>query len=133
MNDFIDQLNTKQTELDELKALLVLYPSLKYHQGRWQSYLCASEINTLAKDVQFIHSCGCCADSALYAMPHIKHNHRIIYSDPPQFYIGNKIEWGVGYNSNDHWPEDMRKHNIDHVIIDAVEKYLSDTSKLDHE
>lgn len=124
MNNLNDYIEIEQNKLDIIKKISKLYPTVQFVQTRWNKYLCADEINQIATNVDFTHSCGCCEDSVLYAMPYIIFDNTKIYSNPPQILIGEKCSSG-GEIASDNWQIKLREHQINNNIVLQIQKFFA--------
>jgi hypothetical protein len=118
---YTEQINKSESIL----KLLELYPDLKEVSDRWSNkYLSCKEINKDCDKVNFCHSCGCCPDAVLYAMPYKEVSGLKIYSDPFQIGIGEKNGYGIGEVQWDSWKDKIIKEGFSKEIIDRIQKYF---------
>jgi len=133
MTTIPQQIEQHKQKAEELRALLEVYPDLNEHSDRWsRKYLCSKQVNAKATGVFFRHSCGCCSDSPLYAMPYLETEHGSrVYSAPTEFCIGEKNGYGTGERPDDGWEKIMREAGISQTAIDLTSKYLADNPPVD--
>ena len=125
--DLKDKLAKHITEAQEQLTLYKEFPDLHEWSGRWSTYLCSKTVNAIAEDVAFAHSCGCCEDSVLYAMPYVKRGKQIIYSDPAQIGVGERAGYGCyGERAWDGWEKRIAKYALADNIIAKIRSYFED-------
>ena len=83
----------------------------------------------MATDYEHRHSCGCCADAALYIRPYIERKvlgkSVRIYSQPETFCVGERAYNG-GYHVDSDWREKLRNADIPEKLIERVGYFLKD-------
>ena len=128
-----NSLMEKTKESQSILDLFIEFPDLQEYHGRWNSFLCSSKVNLLANQVDFRHSCGCCPDAVLYAMPYIEINNIKIYSIPTQIVIGE--QGYCGEKPYDNWEIDIRQQGFPEMIIEKIKTYFQDnqTSEEDND
>ncbi len=127
IDDLKNKLTQQVQEANSQLSLFEQFPDLHEYMGRWRSYLCAKSVNSITENVGFVHSCGCCDDAVLYAMPYIERDGHRIYSDPPQIGVGEKAGyWCSGEKPWDDWQEEVKKHGLPNHIMDKIEQYFKD-------
>ncbi len=126
--DLKETLNAEKAEIDAKLKLFDKYPNLREQSLRWRKVLCSKDVNSIADQTHFYHSCGCCSDSPLYVGPYVQDGEFKIYTDPPQFMIGEKDPYGDFYEIEyDDWQEDLKKINVQNVIIEQVTNYFKES------
>lgn len=138
MTDLLtEKIKKTQSDLDEVFGMKELklskYPDLQIFKDRWGNELLYSKkVNPIATEWTTGHSCGCCADAALYLYVFVhevnpKTGTKIkVYSDPPQMCIGQK-DYTYGDFGDSGWEEKVRKLGICEEVIKAVgESFESD-------
>lgn len=84
-----EKISELEAEAKKLKKLKKKFPDLKEDRDRWGTIrLYSKSVNSKVTDITTRHSCGCCDDSPLYAMPYLKYEGVEIHSDPVQICIG---------------------------------------------
>lgn len=111
----------KLAEADRLQKLTELYPDLQKRVGRWDKVAYYSKaVNALVTNYDQRYNCGCCNDSPLEIWPYLETPHGRVYSDPPEFRVGEKY-WMGGDKPYAGWKEEMQKAGIPESIIDRVQ------------
>jgi len=122
-----DKLNQQIQEAQERLSLSEQFTDLREYRGRWQTYLIAKSVNPIAEGVDFVHSCGCCDDASLYAMPYVDRKNQRIYSDPCQIVIGEKAGYdALGEKPRDTWEETVREHELPDHIIEKIRTFFKE-------
>jgi hypothetical protein len=117
------EIQAKIQELNRLKELVSAYPDLKRYKGRWEKVAYYSpSVNSLVKNYDKRHNCGCCADSPLEIWPFIETPQGKVYSDPPCFTIGERSDYGDV--PCDDWEKALKKANIPEEIIEHLQQYF---------
>lgn len=107
-------------QANSLERLLALYPGLREYTGRHQRVVYFSNtVNQKADQLELGHACGCCSDSPLVAWPYLESPFGRVYSDPPQFFVGEK-HWISGDYPNSGWKKEMRAAQISEQNISQV-------------
>jgi hypothetical protein len=127
-----DELQSQIYNAQRKLALLEQFPDLHKYSGRWDKYLCSELVNPIATGVDFVHSCGCCSDAVLYAMPYVEVAKERIYSDPAQIAIGEKSPNG-GERSWHNWAEKIKDHGLPGAIIEQIKKMFEENQERDEE
>lgn len=119
-------INKFLTKAEKIKKIRENFPDLEIKTNRWgNDWLASAQVNNLADNVDLIHSCGCCEDAVLYAMPYIIVDETKIYSDPSQISIGERCYCGERPDSD--WQEELKKHGIiNQNIFEHIEKFFKD-------
>lgn len=121
------KLEAQRRLIDNIEKVKELYPDLKESKDRWGTvYHSTPSINSKVNEVEFRHSCGCCADASLLAYFYEVIHGIKVFADPFSIYIGNQNEWGWGDIANADWRENLRKHRIPEHLYDRVEKYFAE-------
>lgn len=121
-----------RAEAYRLGDLARLFPDLKKKVGRWEKVVfCSPAANARATGFDMRHNCGCCADSPLEIWPYAETSYGRVYSEPPEFRVGER-EPGFGADKPyDDWDKKMREAGIPEAIISAVtEHFKSEAKKL---
>lgn len=112
------------TEAERLSRLMVRYPDLKKHVGRWKKVAFYSKsVNPVVDKVDIRHNCGCCSDSPLEAWPYVDTEDGRVYSDPPMFFVGNRT-YDYGDEEEPGWDEKMRGHGIPEPVLDKIQPHF---------
>jgi hypothetical protein len=111
-------------EAHRLEALRTKYPDLKRYVGRWKKVAyCSPAVNALANECDIRHNCGCCPDSPLEVWPFLQTPQGRIYTDPPEFRVGEK-HWIAGDTPYPDWKERLRGAGISEALIDKVRAHF---------
>jgi hypothetical protein len=115
----------KALEAERITRLLTSYPDLQKYVGRWEkiAYYSAS-VNSKVDKVDLRHNCGCCSDSLLEAWPYLETPDGNVYSDPPEFRVGEQHYLG-GDKPYSGWKDELRKAGISEVIIGVIKEHFS--------
>jgi hypothetical protein len=109
------------SEADQLERLMKDFPDLKKKVGRWNKVVFYSRsANTRATGYDSRHNCGCCADSPLEIWPYAETEHGRVYTDPPEFRVGERDPMFSGDRPYDGWDKKMRDAEIPEAIVSAV-------------
>jgi len=114
------ELNDKQEELKNLRALYTKYPDLKRNVNRWKRVrFYSASVNNKVDKYDCSHNCGCCSDSPLEVWPYLETEFGNVYSDPFCFQVGEKhgISGDVAYPG---WKKNLREAKIPENIIESV-------------
>jgi hypothetical protein len=115
----------KIAEADKLAALLEMYPNLRQRTGRWKKVVYSSgDVNKVVDRFDIRHNCGCCNDSPLEVWPYLETPHGNVYSDPPEFRVGQKEPFYGGDVPRKGWEQEMRSAEIPDAIIGAVSMHF---------
>lgn len=120
----MDELKTKVLKEQEYnKKLLTLNEkyALSEYSGRWSKFLTSAKAAELATDVEFRTSCGCCADSVVYARAFFDEDGIRIYAKPVDLAIGTNNEWGYGIH-----PWEYDASHLPQSVQDKIAQYLRD-------
>jgi hypothetical protein len=108
-------------EADQLEYLMTDFPDLKKKVGRWNKVVFYSRsVNARVTDYDSRHNCGCCQDSPLEIWPYVMTEHGRVYSDPPEFRVGERDPMLSGDRPYEGWDKKMREAEIPETIIAAV-------------
>lgn len=116
----LKEIETAQKKL----KLLEKYPTLHEYHGRWAVYLCGKEINPLATQVLFKNSCGCCSDCSIQAWISLKEDNNELYSDPPYFTIGERIDFDECKFYEYNIQKLMEKENFSAEVIQKILNFI---------
>jgi hypothetical protein len=109
--------------------MLKAYPNLRKRVGRWEKVAYYSkDVNTVVDRFDLRHNCGCCNDSPLEIWPYLETPIGRVYSDPPEFRVGEKSYFG-GDKPYDAWDATMKAAGIPDVIIGAVSVHFERCAK----
>jgi len=134
MNTLQEKITEQKENLKKIEEINKKFPNLREYKDRWSNlYLCTKDVNTLVNEVYFKHNCGCCEDSPLEAWTYINIENKKIYSDPPNFTIGEKIpyyfsnsEFEGGEKAYDNWENKLIENNIPQNIIDQIQDFFNE-------
>lgn len=122
-----EKIKQEEKEIENKKKLLERFPDLEEHRDRWGNIrFISSEINTIADKVFINHNCGCCPDSPLQAWPYKEFFGIKVFSNPTQFFVGQKNQFGIGDIPDQDWEEELRKENISEEAIKEIQKYFNE-------
>lgn len=122
--EYKEELEKQKKEIENKLSLFERFPDLHEYRGRWNNYLCSKKVNEIANEVEFRHSCGCCPDAVLYAMPYIKIEGNKIYSDPAQIGIGEKQH--LGEKAWHSWKDKIKEQGCSEEVIKKIEKMFEE-------
>ena len=112
-------------ELEEIKALLEVYPDLQIYITRSARKLYySSTVNTKVTDYEKSYSCGCCPDSEVRVSPYLETSLGRVYSDPPVTPIGEL--YGYSDRPFTDWEERLRLNSIPESIIDRLTAFFAE-------
>lgn len=110
---------------DQLEQLLVKYPNLRKHTGRWNKVAYYSkDVNALVDRFDMRHNCGCCNDSPLEIWPYLETPLGKVYSEPSMFRVGEKEPFYHGDIPYKGWDKTMRDAGIPEPLIGAVKVHF---------
>lgn len=124
------KINNLEKEIDKLKNILKYFPNAMIDIDRWgnEKYY-SKEINEIADCVDFSHSCGCCSDAPLLAIPyyvlHLPNMDITLHTNPISFTIANSVEYS-GYDPNNCWEKQFKDVGISDEIINKIQKFFDD-------
>lgn len=114
----------KLVEAERLEKLSALYPDLRRFVGRWEKVVwCSKAVNAQATEYDRRFNCGCCSDSPLEIWPYLETEFGKVYSDPPEFKLGEK-HWISGAKPYAGWKDKLREAGIREEIIEGVQAYF---------
>ncbi len=113
--------------------ILEKYTDLEEHSDRWNNKRYMSKLaNKDCDKVMMHHSCGCCPDAVLYAMPYLEYKGIQIFSNPPQISIGeHNGSFGTGEKPWGKWQEKLKSENIHSSVIDKVDEFFKENPPID--
>jgi hypothetical protein len=112
-------------EADKLEAMLKQYPNLRKRVGRWEKVAYyTSDVNTKVDRFDIRHNCGCCNDSPLEIWPYLETPIGKVYSDPPDFRVGQRDPCYGGDVPYEGWDTKMREAGLPEMIIGAVSMHF---------
>lgn len=123
-------------EIKAIKKLQEKYPDLSCSIDRWDNLrLTSSEVNNKATHVDFRHSCGCCDDAPLLAMPYVvEAGGRQVFSNPERFFVGEKNPYHYGRDKEEiGWEKELLNAQIPQTIIDKIRAYFDEWDEDDEE
>jgi ribosomal 50S subunit-associated protein YjgA (DUF615 family) len=110
---------------DQLEQLLVKYPNLRKHTGRWNKVAYyTKDVNALVDRFDMRHNCGCCNDSPLEVWPYLETPLGKVYSEPSMFRVGEKEPFYHGDRPYKGWDKTMQDAGIPESIIGAVKMHF---------
>lgn len=113
-------------QLDAIERLRARFDDLRAYQGRWNKHVLYSRhVNAAATACDIRHNCGCCPDSPLEVWPYLDTPDGPVYSDPPEFYVGEAYYDG-GDVEHDGWDTKMRDAGVSEAVIGIVAGYFLD-------
>lgn len=82
-------------EAARIQRLRVTFPDLNVRVGRWgKTALFSASVNGRVDAFDARHNCGCCQDSPLEIWPYLTTEDGPVYSDPPCFFVGQRVNGG---------------------------------------
>jgi hypothetical protein len=132
MSDDIEVLRkeaaAKLAEASSLEAMFKAYPNLKKKVGRWNKVAYyTKDVNAQVDRFDLRHNCGCCSDSPLEIWPYLETPYGRVYSDPPDFWVGERADYGDRPNPG--WDDKMRAAGIPEAVIGAVAMHFEERVK----
>ena len=126
-------LRQKSTEMIEdaakLERLLAEFPDLLKHTSRWRQVRYYSKsVNTKVDKFDLSHDCGCCPDSPLELWPYIETPNGNVYSNPPNFTVGEK-HWIHGDYPYAKWKKELVEAGIPESIIQAISDHFKEDAE----
>lgn len=122
--EMLREAREKTQEAERLRRLQEEFPDLRRHVGRWNKVAyCSKSVNDRVDRVELRHNCGCCPDSPLEAWPYLETPNGRVYSDPPQFFVGEDSMYGDRPSPG--WEDSLRKHGISGPVIEAVSSHFA--------
>jgi len=121
--------STNAADAQNLRRLKEIYPTLQRYVGRWNkvAYF-ISAVNHLVDKFDQRFNCGCCPDSPLEIWPYIETEFGKVYSDPPEFRVGNK-SYSMDAEASPGWDGKMREAGISESVISQVQSYFDEIIK----
>lgn len=114
------EISSLNAELHQLMSIRAQFPDARVHTSRWNvKRICSAAVNALAVDFEYGHSCSCCPDAGLMVRPYIDTEHGRVHTDPPIFYIGEKMHGGRDRLFFD-WDEGLRQANVSAGLIEKI-------------
>lgn len=112
-------------EATRIERLAEKYPNLRRFEGRWKKVVyCSKDVNTKVTGFDMRHNCGCCSDSPLEVWPYLETPYGPVYSDPPQFFVGERGFYG-GDIPDAGWEAKLRNDGIAEPIIESVAAHFA--------
>jgi len=154
IDKYIEELKTKYREADQALTIINIlihdFPDLDIKHTRWGDILLHSKsVNDDVDDCVICHSCGCCNDSPLLVRPFksfiLNNVVTKIYSNPPEFCIGEKMITPVKIRDSDgdekyateeiraDWIKILKTEHISDKVIEKVAKYANEHGDLTEE
>ena len=116
-------------EADQLEKMLQAFPNLRRREGRWKKIVYyTKDVNTRATRFDMRHNCGCCSDSPLEVWPYFESPFGKIYSDPPDFKVGERDACYGGDIPYKGWEAKMRDAGIPEEVIGPVSRIFRDSA-----
>jgi hypothetical protein len=120
----------KLSEASQLEAMLQAYPNLRKRVGRWEKIAYyTKDVNAHVTRFDLRHNCGCCNDSPLEVWPYLETPYGKVYSDPPDFRVGEKEPCYGGDIPHKGWDTTMRDAGIPEPIIGAVSIHFREAAE----
>lgn len=119
-----DDAEKASTEYERIARLQQEFPGLRQQTDRWKNvrYKSAS-VNSLCDSYEFIRSCGCCPDPAIWAQPYVNTALGKIFSDPYQFYVGEGRTHSWIHEEHG-WERKMQEAGIPGSVITDIRNHL---------
>ena len=119
----------KMAEAERLKALMKEFPDLQKYVGRWNKVAYYSKtVNEKVQRFDLRHNCGCCNDSPLEVWPYLETPHGKVYSDPPQFVVGER-HWISGDVPHSGWKKLLQEAHLPEAIIGAISAHFREDAE----
>lgn len=119
-----DDAEKASSEYEQVARLRREFPDLRQQTDRWKNvrYKSAS-VNSQCDSYEFIRSCGCCPDPAIWAQPYVETALGKIFSDPFQFYVGEgrTSSW---VREEHGWEKKMQEEGIPGSVITDIRNHL---------
>jgi hypothetical protein len=118
----------KLAEAEHLEKMLITYPDLRRYEGRWKKIVfCSASVNSRVTNYDQRFNCGCCEDSPLEIWPYLETATDRVYSDPPNFTVGERDDSRTyrGVRAYDGWKDKFIKAGISEGVTAQVEAYLT--------
>lgn len=123
-----------RAEAHRLSDLAHQFPDLKKKVGRWKKVVFTSPAaNARATGFDMRHNCGCCADSPLEVWPYAETLNGRVYSEPPEFRVGERDPSFGADKAYEGWDKKMRDAGIPDAIVSAVAEHFKSEAKKIHE
>jgi len=115
----------KLAEADRLARLQAEFPDLRKQVGRWDKVAyCSKSVNSKVTHYEARHNCGCCNDSPLEIWPYLETANGRIYSDPPEFKLGERDPMYGGDIPYPGWRDKLRAAGIPEAIVDKLKHHF---------
>lgn len=119
-----------RAEAYRLGDLAHLFPDLKKRVGRWKKVVFTSPAaNARATGFDIRHNCGCCADSPLEVWPYAETSLGRVYTEPPEFRVGEREPSFGADKPYEGWDKKMRDAGIPEAIVSAVAEHFKSEAK----
>src|SRR3990172_4201725 len=129
INNIISESEKLKQEAYRLQKLAETYPDIKKYVGRWNKIVyCNKTVNNKVNKFDRRYNCGCCGDSPLEIWPYIETEFGKVYSDPPEFRVGNK-SYSIDAEASPGWDGKMREAGISESVISQVQSYFYEIIK----
>lgn len=100
------------------------FPDLRSQIDRWKNRRYKSErVNSQCEKYEWVRSCGCCPDPAIWAQPYVDTALGRVYSNPFQFYVGEG-RTHTWMREEHGWEEKMRAASIPESLITTIRDRL---------
>lgn len=119
-----------RAEAYRLGDLARLFPDFKKKVGRWEKVVfCSPAANARATGFDMRHNCGCCADSPLEVWPYAETSIGRVYTEPPEFRVGEREPVLGADKPYEGWDKKMRDAGIPEAIVSAVAEHFKSEAK----
>jgi hypothetical protein len=109
--------------------MLQAFPNLRRREGRWKKIAYyTKDVNTRVTRFDSRHNCGCCDDSPLEIWPYLETPYGKVYSDPPEFRVGERDSCYGGDIPHKGWDARMRDAGIPEEVIGPVSMIFRDSA-----
>jgi len=133
MTTLKEKILKEENDLNILKKILEEFPDVELGSTRWEDkMLFSASINSIATNVEFKHSCGCCSGAPLLARFYIERFGKKIYVKPIEICVGCGNEYGSGQIFKDNWEDIIFNENkINPELLETVQKFVDENPAID--
>jgi hypothetical protein len=134
MTTLKEKILKEENDLNIFKKILEEIPDVELGSTQWENeMLFSASINSIATNVEFKHSCGCCSGAPLLARFYIERFGKKIYVKPIEICIGCGNEYGSGEDFKNDWKDIIFKRNkINPELLEKVQKFVDDNPAIDY-
>lgn len=119
----------KLAKAERTQKLIEKFPDIKRYVGRWDKEAYYSKTaNAQVTRFDLRHNCGCCSDSPLEVWPYTETELGKVYSDPPEFRIGER-HWMSGDKPYPGWKDKLKEAGIPEDIIGVISMHFKKDSE----